>query len=88
MEERNLAEHLSQMSTLWSVLGRAHGEDRDEILSAQEQLLERYGNAIRRYLRAALGNPEAVDEVFQEFAHIFVRGGFRGADPTRCRFRD
>jgi RNA polymerase sigma-70 factor (ECF subfamily) len=55
---------------------------------AQQQLIDRYGGAIRRYLRAALRDPDAADELFQEFALRFVKGSLRGADPHRGRFRD
>lgn len=51
-------------------------------------LLERYQKAIYRYLLGALRDPDAADELFQEFALQFLRGGFRHADPARGRFRD
>lgn len=88
MSEENLDQRLSRMNTLWTVVGQAHQGTPSEVRGAQEQLLERYGNAIRRYLMAALRDGDHVDEVFQEFAHVFLRGGFRGADPQRGRFRD
>ena len=42
----------------------------------------------RAYLGRALGDPEAADEVFQEFALRLLRGDLRRADPERGRFRD
>ena len=45
---------LSQIETLWSVVRRAHDGAGTLVKSAQEQLLERYESAIRRYLQAAL----------------------------------
>ena len=45
---------LSRINTLWSVVLRAHGDNSLECKSAQEELLERYGFAIRRYLNSAL----------------------------------
>jgi RNA polymerase sigma-70 factor (ECF subfamily) len=79
--------HLSRIDTLWTVVRRAHREGSD-VPGAQRQLLERYGGAARRYLLAATRNADAADELFQEFAVRFLRGGLRGAAPERGRFRD
>lgn len=79
--------HLSQISTMWTLLREAHQGDRDEIAEAQEALLERYSGSIYRYLLGALRDANAADEVFQEFALRFVRGDFRRADPERGQFR-
>ncbi|HEX6986705.1 MAG TPA: sigma-70 family RNA polymerase sigma factor [Planctomycetaceae bacterium] len=73
--------------TEWSVVRGAHAGAPEEVLSAQEQLLDRYGGAARRYLLAAVRDQHAADELFQEFALRFVRGDFRRADPERGRFR-
>jgi DNA-directed RNA polymerase specialized sigma24 family protein len=80
-------DRLSQIQTLWSVVRRAHGEQSQEIQAAQQQLLERYGGAARRYLLAALRNDDEASEVYQEFALRFVRGDFHRADPAKGRFR-
>jgi RNA polymerase sigma-70 factor (ECF subfamily) len=79
--------HLSQLETLWSVVRRAHGDRATHVCPAQQALLERYGDAARRYLRACLRSDEAADEVYQDFAVRLVRGDFRGADPGKGRFR-
>jgi RNA polymerase sigma-70 factor (ECF subfamily) len=79
--------HLSQISTLWSVVTRAHEGEPDEMNSARDQLLRRYGGAVYRYLLKTLRDPEAAGELSQEFALRFVRGDFRRADPERGRFR-
>jgi len=80
---------ISQIQTLWTVLGQAGGEGTTRAVSAaQEQLLARYGKAVYRYLLGALRDTEVADEVYQEFALRFVRGDLAGADPTRGRFRD
>jgi RNA polymerase sigma-70 factor (ECF subfamily) len=78
--------HLSQIQTLWSVVELAHG-DNTAMQAAQQQMLDRYGGAVRRYALAALRDEDAADEVFQEFALKFVRGDFHAADPGRGRFR-
>jgi RNA polymerase sigma-70 factor (ECF subfamily) len=81
-------QRLSQITTLWSVVGQAHQGPGQAVPAAQRQLLERYGGAIRRYLLAAVRDPDAADELFQTFAYRFLHGDLRGADPQRGRFRD
>ncbi len=78
---------LSQIETAWSIVRRAHGEESLVARSAQEQLLEQYGSAIQRYLLAALRDPSAADDVYQDFAVRFVRGDFHRASQDRGRFR-
>lgn len=80
-------EHLSQIETMWTVVRKAHGSEGTSVGAAQERLLHRYSLAVHRYLRGALRDPEAADEVFQEFALRFVRGDFKRADPERGKFR-
>jgi RNA polymerase sigma-70 factor (ECF subfamily) len=79
---------LSAISTLWSVLRQAHEGDSEAATDAQQLVMGRYGEAVRRYLLATLRDPHAADELTQEFALSLVRGAFRGADPTKGRFRD
>jgi len=79
---------LNQISTLWSLVCRAHDGPAEAANSARQQLLERYGGAVYRYLRKVSLDPEAVDEVFQEFALQLVHGDLRGANPERGRFRN
>jgi RNA polymerase sigma factor (sigma-70 family) len=80
---------LDQISTKWSLMSRAHTDHSIHAKGdAQQELLERYQGAIRRYLLGALHDANAADEVFQEFALRFLRGGFRAADPQRGRFRN
>jgi RNA polymerase sigma-70 factor (ECF subfamily) len=92
--ERNVSDHediadrLSRITTLWSVVGHAHGEPGEAVTAAQRQLLERYGGAIRRYLLAAVRDPDGADELFQIFAYRFLHGDLRGANRERGRFRD
>jgi DNA-directed RNA polymerase specialized sigma24 family protein len=87
--EHESDQRLSQIPTLWTVVSQAHGDGpTDEIRSAQEQLLARYGKVVRRYLLGALRDHDAADEVAQEFALRFVRGDLKGADRQRGRFRD
>jgi len=88
MEHEDSHQPLDQIATLWTVVCRAHTGSPDEANAAQKNLIHRYGRAVQRYLLGALRNPDAAEEVFQEFALRFVRGDFRRADPQRGRFRD
>jgi RNA polymerase sigma-70 factor (ECF subfamily) len=81
-------QHLSHISTLWTLVHQAHHGTPNAITAAQRLLLERYSGAVHRYLGGALRNAEAADELFQEFCVRFLRGDFRHANPQRGRFRD
>ncbi len=78
---------ISQISTLWAEVLRAHEGPPDEAREAQRLLLQRYAAPIYRYLRGALRDPDAADEAFQDFTLRFVQGDFRRANPERGRFR-
>ena len=78
---------LSRIDTLWSIVQRAHGDDLVEQLPAQQQLLDLYGSAIKRYLLAATRNEDVADDLFQQFAVKFINGDFKSADPNRGQFR-
>ena len=82
------ADHLSRISTLWTVVTHAKGGPARAVSAAQQELLHRYNRAVYRYLLGALRDADAADELAQEFALRFLRGDFRGADPQRGRFRD
>jgi RNA polymerase sigma-70 factor (ECF subfamily) len=79
---------LNRITTLWTVVGKAHGGADEEAASARQALLERYGRAVHRYLLGALHDAHAADELAQEFALRFLQGAYHGADPQRGRFRD
>jgi RNA polymerase sigma-70 factor (ECF subfamily) len=79
---------LSQINTLWTLVSRANRREGTLVHDAQGRLLEQYGSAIRRYLIGALRDPEAADELYQEFAYRFLHGDLKGADAGRGRFRD
>jgi RNA polymerase sigma-70 factor (ECF subfamily) len=78
---------LSRIDTLWSVVRQANETDADKARRAQEELLNRYGGAVRRYLLGSLRNEDAADEVFQEFSLKLVTGAFQKANANFGRFR-
>jgi RNA polymerase sigma-70 factor (ECF subfamily) len=81
-------DRLSQISTMWTALVRAHGSGPDADHQLLARLIERYQGAAYRYLTAATGDSDVAAELFQEFAVRFLRGDFRRASPDRGRFRD
>jgi RNA polymerase sigma-70 factor (ECF subfamily) len=87
MSETTSDLRLSRINTLWTAVLQANLNG-TSAAEAQNTLLERYGGAVRRYLLGATRDSEAAAELFQEFAVLFLRGGLRGADPGRGRFRD
>jgi RNA polymerase sigma-70 factor (ECF subfamily) len=80
-------QRLSQIATLWTVVGQAHGSDEAAATAARQRLLERYGGAVKKYLLGALRDADAAEELTQEFALRLMDGKYRGADPERGRFR-
>jgi RNA polymerase sigma factor (sigma-70 family) len=88
METPELDDRLSRISTKWTMILQAHAGAADGATAAQQQLLQRYIGAVYRYLLGAVHDPEAADDLAQEFALRFMRGDFRRADPERGRFRD
>ncbi|HJZ90890.1 MAG TPA: sigma factor [Gemmataceae bacterium] len=88
MPAEHTPDRLSQISTMWTALVRAHVGEADEDRRLLAGLIERYQGAAYRYLTAATGDPDAAAELYQEFAVRFLRGDFRRATPDRGRFRD
>src|SRR5262249_36521417 len=80
-------EHLSQLSTRWSLLREAHGDDADRIGAAQVRILERYTGPIYRYILKCVGDREIANDLFQDFSLRLVRGDLRRAEPGKGRFR-
>lgn len=80
---------LSQIETLWSIVGIAHGAaSQDAVRSAQEELLNRYAPVVHRYLQGAVRDADVASDLLQEFALRFLRGDLRGAEKKRGRYRD
>ena len=66
---------------------KAHETDEETARDAQRKLLQKYGNAIQRYLVAKLRDEAAADDIYQDFAVKFIRGDFHKASPEIGRFR-
>lgn len=88
MNDRELQSRLSRISTMWTTLRQAHAGPADEAQQAQSLLLEQYRAAAFRYLAAVVGDADAAEDLFQDFAVRFLRGDFHAATPQRGRFRD
>src|SRR5437660_9382484 len=88
MEQERPDHRLSRISTLWTIVAHAKGGPGEAVRAAQQELMRRYGRAVHRYLLGALRDPDAADELAQEFALSFLRGECKGADPERGRSRD
>jgi RNA polymerase sigma-70 factor (ECF subfamily) len=87
MSDESRDRPLDRISTLWSVVCRAHTGTPLEAAQAHRLLLLRYGEAVRRYLLGAVRDPEVADDLFQEFSLRLLRGDLKGADRERGRFR-
>jgi DNA-directed RNA polymerase specialized sigma24 family protein len=87
MQREPSNQRLSLIPTQWSIVRQANHGSPEEAKVARKQLLDRYGDAVQRFLGKVLHDPDAADEVFQEFALQLVQGKLRGADPQRGRFR-
>jgi RNA polymerase sigma-70 factor (ECF subfamily) len=81
------SQRLSRISTLWTLLERAHAGPADQSDLARKALMHRYAGAAYRYLLGAVRDEDAAADLFQEFALRMLRGDFHGADPARGRFR-
>jgi RNA polymerase sigma factor (sigma-70 family) len=86
-------EHLSRISTMWTMLRQAHqstdGDAAEQArVAARQELMQRYCGAVYRYLLAAVRDVHQAEDLTQEFALRFVSGRFKQADPDRGRFRD
>src|SRR5690349_3630296 len=79
---------LSQTPTAWTLLFQAHGPLPDAAAAARRELLGHYRRPVFRYLCGAVRDPDAAEDLYQEFALRFVRGDFRRAHPDHGRFRD
>jgi hypothetical protein len=59
VDENTLNSRLSRISTIWTLLGKAHHESGFDVADAQSALIQRYQGAVYRYLLGALRDPDA-----------------------------
>jgi RNA polymerase sigma-70 factor (ECF subfamily) len=88
MSDNNLDQHLSHISTMWTMLYQAHRGSADEAAAARQVLMQRYCGAVYRYLLGAVRNADAAEDLTQEFALRFIQGRFQQADRSQGRFRN
>jgi RNA polymerase sigma-70 factor (ECF subfamily) len=88
MSTRDDPQRLSRIATQWSLVMEAHDQSADGAASARQALLVHYSSSVYRYLLGAVRDPDAAEELSQEFALRLMRGAFRRAAPERGRFRD
>ncbi len=78
---------LSQIETDWKMILDASGGAEIAHRRAVQTFFDQYSRAVYRYLLGALRDPDAADELFQDFALRISKGSFRNADQSRGRFR-
>jgi RNA polymerase sigma-70 factor (ECF subfamily) len=90
MDANQANSRLADITTLWTVVCRAHGDPAAAagVDEAKRELLERYGKAVYRYLAGAVRDADVAGDLAQEFAVRLLQGRLRRADPERGRFRD
>jgi RNA polymerase sigma-70 factor (ECF subfamily) len=88
VEKVDAEPRLADLSTQWNLVFEARSGTPEQVSLAMSRLMCRYAGAVHRYLLKALKNPEAAEELDQEFAVRFLRGDFKHGDPSRGRFRD
>src|SRR5262245_43538616 len=88
MDEKQMEQVLSSISTAWTMLRRAQGDSAGSKEGAWQELMQRYCGAVYRYLHRAMRDSHVAEELTQEYALRFIRGSFRNADPGHGRFRD
>src|SRR5262249_6627540 len=58
MDRDRLNEHLSRISTRWSLVFEAHAGGGDAAAAALNRLMQRYSGAVARYLLGAVRDPD------------------------------
>jgi RNA polymerase sigma factor (sigma-70 family) len=76
------------METWWTILRNAHADSTRQARSARALLIDRYEGVVRRYLLAMVRDPEAAQDLFQEFARGVLSGQFHNVHPEKGRFRN
>jgi RNA polymerase sigma-70 factor (ECF subfamily) len=86
--ERTLEpERLSNLETSWTQIREAHAVG-PAGQAAMRELIGRYHDAVERYLKLKLRDPNLVDDVRQEFFQKLLNRKLAGAEESKGRFRD
>src|SRR3954469_2230280 len=81
------SEHLTDLETSWTTITSAHTQGPDG-QRAMSELISRYHDAVKHYLRLKLRDQNLADEVLQEFWTKLLDHKLAGADKNKGRFRD
>lgn len=79
--------HLTSLETSWTNIRNAHLPGLEGEV-AMRDLVGRYHDAVKHYLRLKLRDPHLADEVLQEFWVKLLNHKMAGADSNKGRFRD
>jgi RNA polymerase sigma factor (sigma-70 family) len=88
MNEQDIEQHLSHISTQWTMLYLAHRGEALEVAEARQTLMLRYCGAVYRYLLRAVRDVNVAEDLTQEFALRFIQGRFGQVDREQGRFRN
>lgn len=80
-------ERLTEIPTSWTTISSAHSHG-PKSQAAMEELVNRYHDALTRYIHLKVRDKHLADEVLQEFWSKLLAGKLAGADKTKGRFRD
>ena len=80
-------ERLTDLPTIWTTIISAHTPG-PEGQQAMNELVGRYHDAVKQYLRLKLRDQNLADEVHQEFWTKLLAHKLAGADRAKGRFRD
>jgi RNA polymerase sigma-70 factor (ECF subfamily) len=80
-------ERLTEIPTNWTTISSAHTPG-PKSQAAMEQLVNRYHDAVTRYIHLKVRDKHLADEVLQEFWTKLLTGKLAGADKSKGRFRD
>src|SRR5262252_5568203 len=80
-------ERLTEIPTSWTTISSAH-TPAAERHAAMEELVNRYHDAVTRYIHLKVRDKHLADEVLQEFWTKLLAGKLAGADKSKGRFRD
>jgi RNA polymerase sigma-70 factor (ECF subfamily) len=80
-------EQLTNIQTSWTTISSAHSLG-PKSQAAMTELVNRYHDAVTRYIYLKVRDKHLADEVLQEFWKKLLEGKLAGADKSKGRFRD